>query len=182
MSSPPMRPPTGESTLAYAAEWARGKMNDRKPIDCPLCRRKIQVARRRASKGWAQTLIGIAIVTKARRTQRVPYPWIHVEDDVLRAGISPSKGHDWANMQFLGVIERATKERDPKVAGVGLWRLTPLGARMIREPKAALVPEWVDTWNGRAWKQSTTLVSLQRMLGREFDFREEIKRAPKAAA
>jgi len=181
MSSPPMRPPKPDDSLAYATEWARGKMNDRVPIDCPLCRRKIQVARRRPSRGWGEVLVAMYAITRQRRKQWNPFPWIHVEEEVIRGGMATSLGRDWSNLQHLRVITRETTERDPREPGVGMWRLTPFGVQVVEQPKAKLVPKWVDTWNGRAWKFSADRVSLQSMLGREFSFAEEVKRLQGAA-
>lgn len=171
--------PGPESTVAHCQAYLRDRMRKRETVPCPVCSRTVRVARRRINRAQAETLLAIYRETLVRRPSRHYRPWIHVEHELVAEGKAPSVGRDWSQLRHWKVIESKVRSgsADPKAKGSGYWRLTDFGLEVMENPKRLLLPDWIDTWNGRAWSYGPLRVSFVSCLGRAFNFDEEIRRA-----
>ena len=165
----------GETTISEARAFLRERIKRREPVPCPCCTRLVSVSRRRPHAGQAEVLVALFRETLKRNPLLERRPtWVHVEREIIRAGLAESRGRDWSVLQHFRLIAPKAKQRDPKGELAGLWSITRAGIEVVENPRRALIPAWVDTWNGKAWAASPDRVSLVQALGRSFDYEEEI--------
>ena len=161
--------------LERARDWLREKMQKRIAAPCPCCRRLVSVSRRRPHASQIEVLVAIFRETLKRNPALERRPtWLHVENEILRAGLAESRGRDWSVLQHFRLIAPKAKQRDPKGELAGIWSITRAGIEAVQNPRRPLILAWVDTWNGQAWAKSPDRVSLVQALGRSFNFEEEI--------
>ena len=168
----------GETTINEARNFLRAKIQARESVPCPCCTRLVSVARRRPHASQVEVLVALFRETLHRnpRLERRP-TWIHVENEILRAGLAESRGRDWSVLQHFRLIAPKGATRDPKGSTAGIWSITRAGIEAVQNPRREMIPAWVDTWNGQAWATSPDRISLVQALGRSFDFDQEIRGA-----
>ncbi len=134
-------------------------------IDCPCCRQRVQLYRRKLNSKMAHWLIMLtrAFLSNGRK-------WVSVKDYPLK----DTRGGDYAKLLHWGLIEsRPNKNKKKRTSGY--WRPTRKGVAFA---KARIqVPSHLYVFNNTVYATADETITIQDALGTEFDYRELV-RAP----
>lgn len=146
---------TEERTLAEAQQEVRDGAED--GTRCPCCGQLVQLYRRGIHAGMARALI---------------VAWRLHRRDFFHTNTLGLPGGDFQKLGYWGLIERASRDRDPDAPGVGMWRITDHGEAFVR--CAVKVPSHALVLQGEVVRLVSRRgeVSIRDALGTRFDYDE----------
>lgn len=127
--------PDDDTPIGEGRKWLIATAETDAAADCPLCGKRAQLYHRRLYGDPVRGMI--AAYRRQADAGGDGREWFHW------ARVVGSYGGDGAKLEHWGLLERASRARDPKEPGVGYWRLTDLGVLFVRNgvrlPKCARV-------------------------------------------
>ena len=107
-------------TLAFCRQWFEARLDRKKPVKCPCCRKRATKSRRRISKRMIVSLVKM-----------------YVRGECDAKSLRDGSG-DYAKLRHWGLVEQAS---------YGRWRVTALGRQWLQG--RAEVPRIAVTYNRR---------------------------------
>jgi len=150
-------------TLDEAKAWLEGKLDD--GVACPCCGQFAKLYKRKLNSSMAHALVLFYQHVGAQEE------YVHVPSlPELRVSGRPGGG-DWAKLALWGLVEEKEQGRDDGSKRAGLWRMTHLGVRFVRNQMR--VPRFVFLYDGAVVRfDPFTTVSVRDALGDHFDYGE----------
>jgi hypothetical protein len=153
------RPPD-DTPLGDARTWLVDATEELGTADCPCCGKRSELYHRH--------LYGVPVRGLIKAYNIYRRDWFHW------ARTTGAPGGDGAKLEHWGLMERATRNRDPHVPGVGHWRITERGATFVRavstEPGCARIVgignrfvRWCDDLHPAE-------VNIRDVVGKGFDY------------
>jgi hypothetical protein len=150
-------------TLEEAKTWLLERLDD--GVSCPCCGQFAKRYKRKLNSSMAHALVLFYRHVGAQEE------YVHVPSiPELRVSGRPGGG-DWAKLALWGLVEEKEEERDDGSKRAGLWRMTHLGVRFVRNQMR--VPRCVFLYDGAVMGfDPLTTVSIEDALGDHFNYRE----------
>lgn len=149
-------------TLEQAKAWLREQVKGR-GAKCPCCNQHAKVYRRPISSRMAYGLILMYRHFEAHPEEE----WLHLPSFFTQRKACPS--NDGTLMRHWGLIEGQPGERDDGSKRVGVYKLTDLGRRFVRDEVA--VPKYVVLYDGVPLGfDFDEEVTIRHALKRRFDY------------
>jgi len=163
-----MKKPKGATLLQAQRHVQEALKPGAGAIDCPCCKQRVQLYRRRLNSEMARWLILLSRVflSNGRR-------WVSVKDSPLKE----TRGGDYAKLQHWGLIEQRPNT-DEKKRTSGYWRPTTKGVNFAKN--RTRVPSHIYIFNNTVYGQSEETVSIVDALGVKFDYRDVVRTALKS--
>jgi len=148
-----------EVSLGDAREWLIEQVEERDHEECPCCGQHVECYHRLLYK---KPVEGMLIAYRTAEQE-----WFHWWRT------TNVNGGDHAKLSHWGLMETASRDRNPNEPGVGYWRLTDKGVAFVRNtitvPKCARVTiknrfvRWCDD-------KHTGEINIRGALGEEYDY------------
>jgi hypothetical protein len=144
------------TTLAEMRRWLE-EHRPRPGADCPVCGQPDVIYDRRQISGAIARLL-----IEARK--RYEQEWFH-----RPTGIK-TPGGEIAKLEYWGLMERWTRDRDPEGPGAGYWRVTLAGVMFADDH--CRVPRDAVVHHNRVLKLSDErgTVGIRDVVGKKFDY------------
>jgi hypothetical protein len=155
--------PKGYWTLDQVREYCRAKAN--KGFDCPVCKQRAKVYKRKLNATMARVLI---LIYKGKGVG----DWFHMPTFIKESRLTPSVYGDTTKLVYWRLLE--AKKGDGQSDGnpsTGMYRLTEQGARFVRDEVE--VRKYVRIYNERRIKcEDETTISIRDALTSKFNYGE----------
>lgn len=146
------------ATISEGREWLRARL--KRGAQCPLCKQRAQVYKRKLNAGMAY-----GIIIFFRHVKGDTSEWVHVptHTDLSRLG------GDWAKLSHWKLIQERSEVRDDGGSHAGWWRLTTAGISFVR--RTSKVPSHILMYDSRCLRMDDEkMIAITDALGDKFNY------------
>jgi hypothetical protein len=151
-----------DSPLGQAREWLIEQVDEHDKATCPLCDKLANL--------YHRMLYGDPLAGLIKAHKKYEQDWFHW------ARVVGAQGGDGAKLEHWGLMQRASRERDPKEPGVGYWRLTDRGDAFVRNtitvPRCARIVGIRNRFVRWCDDKHPGETNIRSALGKNFDYDE----------